>query len=144
MNKIIVNRDLSTPQAPGTAEFYFDDEKLASCNVITGGSELDPKSYGGPTPPGIYALIKRVEQRETEHYSQVCSILFPCFDMEYKYPSRTFWKLELDPFRWHYASKNGGRSTGCICPQDQEDFQEMNGLINQAIDANEIVYVEVL
>ena len=144
MNKITVERDLTKDKATGKAYFRSNGALLDTCDVVTGHHQLDPEKYGGQTPPGLYVLIKQVERRKTGHYDQVCSILFPCDDLEYDYEDRTFWRLEVDPFRWHHTSKSGGRSTGCVCPTDKARFNAFNELINNAISNGEVVYVEVI
>ena len=141
-----VIRERYKTKGPGTFTLYRRDlathkrEVVGQWDVITGGSILDPKEYGGLTPPIHWVMIEPIASRQLDSrsYSMRLARLTPLGKEKDEYPNRTFYNLEVDPFMIHPA----GTSTGCVCIlEDQFDKAEI--AINEAF-ANSSFIITVI
>ena len=108
-----VIRDSSQPKGPGKIQLVSEgDQVLGEWSVITGSANrLDPKEYGGLTPPITWRMVEAIESRKhPKGHTLSMARIFPVDrDDMATYNRRTF-ALDDWPFMVHAA----GTSTGCI------------------------------
>lgn len=108
---------------------------LYEAPCITGGSKLDPRSYGGLTPPIQWEIAEPIQSRRLSqaNRSLVMARMKPC-DLaaaRHDYPNRTFERMELDPYMLHWA----GISSGCVAIPSPY-WSSFPPLFNEALKAN--------
>lgn len=124
----LVQRDPSAEKGAGVLFLMRGNDAFYSCDVITGGSELDPHVYGGITPPVGWIMIEPIDTTATFPRA----VILPKFpdSFERDYPDRTY-KINDTPFMIHAM----GRSTGCIGPS-HSDWEVLSMMLNRAYQEN--------
>ena len=131
---VLIARDHTKEKGPGTAFLMLGDSILDSWDVITGGSELNPKAYGGITPPILWRMVERIEKRRhPKGHTMTMARLYPWLEeqKEEYVPPRTV-DLEGVPFMTHGM----GWSSGCVGP-DYSELDSYAEALNDAFDMND-------
>lgn len=110
---------------PGFETLYLGDRAVASWPIVTGHKELDPKAYGGLTPPIRVVMDGPIHEHQEPNYhviNQDHCVLLPYEEDKdlaaSEYPNRT-WYRDGDRFKRHKIGwGKGGRSSGCLSTPD--------------------------
>lgn len=136
---------LEIQRKPGAAfgaaigTFYKDGEAQDHGPMITGKRDvLDPKEYGGVTPPGEWCPVETLEKRPHLRGDEFTySRLLPIGEQRTTHSRRTYGIHIKDPFMSHYA----GSSSGCpsCLPVWWDKYKK---LFNQAFKEGLLISVE--
>lgn len=121
-------------KGPGEFRLWLGAELKYTWPVITGGHIVEPKQYGGLTPPMDWLMVEPIAYREHPqgHKLEMARIV-PVGWQKALYPKRTY-DLERAPFMIHVA----GRSSGCIAIAP-EHWREAVRAINTAFSESSFV-----
>lgn len=117
MYSVVVERDPTIPKGPGMAYLYYNQTVIDSWYVITGGDNLDAKSYGGIAPPIVWSMMEEIAER-------IHPLTGKMLDGARLYPKKENEKEEYVPPRTvdgddKFYTHPMGRSTGCMGPEAQ-------------------------
>lgn len=124
----LVERDPTAALGAGVFHLMRAGESIYSCDVITGGSILDPHTYGGITPPVIWSMVERIE---INWVNFPAARIYPLDEVLFRseYPRRSI-ALDGVPFMIHAM----GRSTGCVGPA-HTDWELFSYMLNHVWDS---------
>lgn len=136
----IIQRNPYLEDGPGWETLYENERPVASWPVVTGDKELDPKAYGGLTPPVRVVMTGPIHPHQepgSPITNQDHCVLEPYLEdrdlVAEEYPKRT-WYRDGDRFKRHKIGwGKGGKSTGCLCPLDWY-WDYAKGWLNKAYE----------
>ena len=131
-----VYRDKLETFGPGFMILMRGEEGIEKWDVITGGEQLNPREFGGITPPITFTVQEEIAYRDhpaTRRGKMTMARIYPTFEEKVNdYNKRTFDLFGPSdyPFMVHPGSKRVGSSTGCIAVL--EGWPRFVGEFNQA------------